>query len=128
MHYSYKFSKERKKKLLSNNETLIFGILKSLITGFWLPNNLWYVITDNVIDFIYAIHPTTETLIVDLRKMSLSCKITLKVVPCILSTVLVTKLSRYFFIMFHVAINQLMHMVSCIQIEILIDRFGCQET
>ena len=128
MHYSYKFSKERKKNLLSNNETMIFGILKSLITGFWLLDNLWYAVTDNVIDFIYTMHPTIETLVVDLRKMSLSCKITLKVVPCVLSTVLVTKLSRYLFIMFHVAINQLTHMVSCIQIEILIDGFGCQET
>ena len=128
MHYSYKFSKERKKNLLSNNETLIFDILKSLITGFWLLDNLWYAVTDNVIDFIYAIHPTIETLVVDLKKMSLSCKITLKVVSCVLSTILVTKLSRYLFIMFHVAINQLTHMVSCIQIEILIDSFGCQET
>ena len=128
MHYSYKFSKERKKNLLSNNETLIFDILKSLITGFWLLDNLWYAVTDNVIDFIYTIHPTIETLVVDLKKMSLSCKITLKVVSCVLSTILVTKHSRYLFIMFHVTINQLTHMVSCIQTEILIDSFGCQET
>ncbi|WJZ87609.1 hypothetical protein VitviT2T_006978 [Vitis vinifera] len=32
-------------------------------------DNLWYAVTDNVIDFIYAIHPTIETLVVDLRKM-----------------------------------------------------------
>ncbi|CBI38306.3 unnamed protein product, partial [Vitis vinifera] len=44
--------------------------------------------------------------------MSLSCKITLKVVSCVLSIVLVTKLSRYLFIMCHIAINQLTHMVS----------------
>ena len=127
MYYPFRFSKKWKQKLLFSNGTLIFCILKSYIIGFLLSDNLWYAAIDNVIDFIYAIHPTTEPLVVDLRKMSLSCKITLNVVSCVISFVPVTKLSRYLFIVFHVSINQLAHLVSCVQIEILINSFWLLE-
>ena len=97
------------KKLLYSNGTWIFGILESLITSFWLPDNIWYAVADKAIGAIYAIHPTPETFASDLVKKSLSsvfdsgggdelqndiedgCS-------SVLLTAQVTKLSRYLFI------------------------------
>mgnify|MGYP004714745081 FL=1 len=42
-------SEEDKKRLLSTNGSRVFGILESLITGFWLPENIWYAAADRAI-------------------------------------------------------------------------------
>lgn len=121
-----RLSEADKKKLLSGNGSRIFGILESLITSFWLPEEIWYAAADKAIGAIYAIHPTPETLASDLVKKSLS-----SVFDCtggvdlqndienggnnIPSTVQVTKLSRYLFIVSHVAMNQLSYIESCVR-------------
>ncbi|KAM7260107.1 hypothetical protein ACFE04_015848 [Oxalis oulophora] len=65
-----RLSEEDKKKLLLNNGSRIFSILESLVTGFWLPDNIWYAAADRAICAIYTIHPTPETLAADLIKKS----------------------------------------------------------
>uniref|UniRef100_A0A2N9FEF9 Condensin-1 complex subunit CAP-D2 n=1 Tax=Fagus sylvatica TaxID=28930 RepID=A0A2N9FEF9_FAGSY len=119
-----RLSEDDKKKLLSVNGSRVFGLLEKLITGFWLPENIWYAAADKAIAAIYTIHPTPETLAADLVKKSLS-----SVFDCsggdelqndidsssasVLTTVQVVKLSRYLFIASHVAMNQLLYIESC---------------
>lgn len=67
-----RLSEEDRKKLLSSNGSRVFSILESLVTGFWLPENIWYAAADKAIAAIYAIHPTPETLASNLVKKSLS--------------------------------------------------------
>lgn len=117
---------EDKKKLLSTNGMRVFGILECLVSGFSLPENIWYAAADKAIAALYSIHPTPETIAADLVKRSLkyafessegselqndidsgSCNV--------LTTVQVAKLSRYLFIVSHVAMNQLVYIESCIR-------------
>ncbi|KAJ1401699.1 HEAT repeat associated with sister chromatid cohesion protein [Sesbania bispinosa] len=115
----HRLSEDDKKKLLANNSVRIFGILESLITGFWLPANIWYAAADQAITAIYAIHPTPETIAADIIKKSLS----------FLNndddgndfdssdsrpiTTQVAKLSRCLFVISHIAMNQLVYIESC---------------
>ncbi|XP_027065587.2 condensin-1 complex subunit CAP-D2 [Coffea arabica] len=119
-------SEEDKKRLLSTNGSRVFGILESLITGFWLPENIWYAAADRAIATIYSIHPTPEILASSLVKKSLS-----SVFGCFggdelqnevsngskstITTVHVTKLSRFLFVASHVAMNQLVYIESCVR-------------
>ncbi|XP_062112016.1 condensin-1 complex subunit CAP-D2 isoform X2 [Humulus lupulus] len=121
-----RLSQEDKKKLLSSNGTRVFTTLQSLITGFWLPENIWYSAADRAIATIYTIHPTPETLSADLVKKALS-----SVFECsggedlqneidggnaaVLTTVQAAKLSRYLFVVSHVAMNQLVYIESCLR-------------
>ncbi|XP_058210768.1 condensin-1 complex subunit CAP-D2 isoform X2 [Rhododendron vialii] len=121
-----RLSEEDKKKLLSSNGSRVFGILESLITGFWLPQNIWYAAADKAIAAIYAIHPTPETLAADLVKKSLT-----SVFNCsggdelqndissgntnFLTTVQVTNLSRYLFVTSQVAMYQLLYIETCVR-------------
>ncbi|KAL2501833.1 hypothetical protein Fot_35681 [Forsythia ovata] len=121
-----RLSEEDKKKLLSTNGSRVIGILESLVTGFSLPENIWYAAADRAIATIYTIHPTPETMAADLVKRSLS-----SVFDChgedklqndmdygsssVLTTVQVTKLSRYIFIVSQVAMNQLVYIESCVR-------------
>ncbi|THG22113.1 hypothetical protein TEA_014420 [Camellia sinensis var. sinensis] len=121
-----RLSEEDKKKLLSSNGSRVFGILESLVTGFWLPENIWYAAADKAIAAIFAIHPTPETLAADLVKKSLS-----SVFNCsggdeleneidggntnVLTSVQVTKLSRHLFVVSQVAMNQLVYIESCMR-------------
>ncbi|PON31588.1 Condensin subunit [Parasponia andersonii] len=121
-----RLSQEDMKKLLSNNGTRVFTTLQSLITGFWLPENVWYAAVDRAIATIYTIHPTPETVAADLVKNSLN-----SVFDCtggedlqneiesgnatVLTTVQVAKLSRYLFVVSHVAMNQLVYIESCLR-------------
>lgn len=121
-----RLSEEDKKKLLSSNGSRVFGILESLITGFWLPQNIWYAAADKAIAAIYAIHPTPETLAADLVKKSLT-----SVFNCsegdelqndissgntnFLTTVQVTNLSRYLFVASQVAMYQLLYIETCVR-------------
>ncbi|WRX25150.1 Condensin complex subunit 1 [Theobroma cacao] len=121
-----RLSEEDKKKLLLSNGSRIFGILESLITGFGLPDNIWYAAADKAIGAVYMIHPTPENLAADLVKKSLSSVIDgstvdalhndIKSGTCsVLTTVQVAKLSRYLFVTSHVAMNQLVYVESCVR-------------
>ncbi|XP_058107000.1 condensin-1 complex subunit CAP-D2 [Magnolia sinica] len=121
-----RLSEEEKGKLMSSGSSRVFGILQSLITGFWLPENIWYAAADKAISAIYSIHPTPEALAADVAKRSLS-----SVFDCsganelqndldnpstnFLSTVEVAKLSRFLFVVSHVALNQLVYIESCVR-------------
>ncbi|OMO50666.1 Condensin subunit 1 [Corchorus olitorius] len=121
-----RLSNEDKKKLLLNNGSRIFGILESLITSSGLPDNIWYAAADKAIGAVYMIHPTPETLAADLVKKSLSSVFEGSGGEAlqndidsgnsrVLSTVQVTKLSRFLFVTSHVAMNQLVYIESCIR-------------
>lgn len=119
-----RLSEEDKKKLLSSNGSKVFGILGSLVTGMWLPDKIWYPAADKAITAIYTIHPTPEILAAEIVKKSIS-----SVFDCagedeleneinttnILTTVQVSKLGRYLFIISHVALNQLVYTESCVR-------------
>ncbi|CAN4118527.1 unnamed protein product [Withania somnifera] len=116
-----RLSEEDKKKLLSTNGSRLFSILESLVTGFWLPEHIWYAAADRAIATIYTIHPYPAKMAADLVKKSLS-----SVFDCregdelqndssnMLTTVQVTKLSRLLFVVSHVAMNQLVYIESWI--------------
>ncbi|GAU24201.1 hypothetical protein TSUD_23380, partial [Trifolium subterraneum] len=114
-----RLSEDDKTKLLANNSVRIFGILESLITGFWLPANIWYAAADKAITAVYSIHPTPETIAADMIKKSLSSVFkdcggsdidTTSSMPI---TVQVAKLSRCLFVITHIAMNQLVYIESC---------------
>lgn len=118
-----RLSDDDKKKLLVSNNVRIFGILESLITGFWLPGNIWYAAADKAIAAIYSIHPTPETMAANMVKKSLSSVFndgggdvqndvdTSN--ASILTTVQVAKLGRCLFVISHIAMNQLVYIESC---------------
>ncbi|TYG47909.1 hypothetical protein ES288_D11G380000v1 [Gossypium darwinii] len=121
-----RLSNEDKKKLVLSNGSRIFGILESLITGFGLPDNIWYAAADKAIDAVYILHPTPETLAADLVKKSLSSVFDgtsgdalqndiSSSNSIVLSTIQVVKLSRYLFVTSHVAMNQLAYIESCVR-------------
>ncbi|KAK9180866.1 hypothetical protein WN944_024002 [Citrus x changshan-huyou] len=121
-----RLSQEDKKKLLLSYGSRVFATLESLITGFWLPDNIWYTAADKAISAIYTIHPTPETLAVDLVKKSLSAVFDYvggeephNGIDCVgtsmPTTVQVSKLGRYLFILSHIAMNQLVYIESCVR-------------
>ncbi|WZZ17756.1 hypothetical protein YC2023_110845 [Brassica napus] len=121
-----RLSEEDKKKLLLSSGSRLFSILESLITGNWLPENIFYATADKAISAIYMIHPTPEALASTIIKKSLSTVFDVveqdqaqsdsdgNTVDC-LTTVHVAKLSRFFFVVSHIAMNQLVYIESCIQ-------------
>ncbi|RDY13843.1 Condensin complex subunit 1 [Mucuna pruriens] len=118
-----RLSEDDKKKQLASNSVRIFSILESLITGFWLPSNIWFAAADKAIAAVYAIHPTPETIAADMIKKSLSsvCNDGGVNVQSDIDTgsgsmpltVQVAKLSRCLFIISHIAMNQLVYIESC---------------
>ncbi|XP_027364340.1 condensin complex subunit 1 [Abrus precatorius] len=118
-----RLSEDDKKKLLASNSVRIFGILESLITGIWLPMNIWYAAADKAIAAIYAIHPTPETIAANMIKKSLSSVCNDGGVNVLSDTdtssgsmsitVQVAKLSRCLFVISHIAMNQLVYIESC---------------
>lgn len=117
-----RLSEEDKKRLLASNCIRVFGILENLITGFWLPENIWYAAADKAIGAIYAIHPTPETLAADLVKKSLSSVFNCNGgdglqndIKSEITTAQAAKLSRYLFVITHVAMNQLLYIESCVR-------------
>ncbi|KAK3009796.1 hypothetical protein RJ639_015159, partial [Escallonia herrerae] len=121
-----RLSEEDQQKLLSSNGSRVFGILESLVTGFWLPENIWYAAAEKAITTIYTLHPTPETLAADLVKRSVSLVFLTtggdelqndrqSSCPNFLTSVQVTKLSRYLFLVSHVAMNQLIYVESCVR-------------
>ncbi|KAL5546545.1 hypothetical protein UlMin_006232 [Ulmus minor] len=121
-----RLSQEDKKKLLSSSGSRVFAILESLITGFWLPENIWYSAADRAIAAMYTIHPTPETLAAEMVKKSLN-----SLFDCsggedlqneidngnasALSMVQVAKLGRFLFLVSNVAMNQLVYIESCLR-------------
>lgn len=121
-----RLSEDDKKKLLASNGNRIFGILESLITGSWLPENIWYGAADKAIGAIYTLHPAPEIIAVRLVKKSQS-----SLFDCGESNnsqpgedsgithaptmVQVGKLSRYLFVISHVAMHQLVYIESCVR-------------
>lgn len=121
-----RLSEDDRKKLLLSNGSRVFGILESLVTGFWLSENIWYAAADKAIAAVYTIHPTPETFAANLVKKSLR-----SVFDCsggeelqneigsgsvgILATVQVERLGRYLFVVSHVAMNQLLYIESCLR-------------
>lgn len=120
-----RLSVEDKKKLLSTNGNRVFSILQGIISGFSIPESIWYAATDRAITTLYAIHPTPETIAADLVKISLKSVFESSEGtemqpdmdcgrPHALTSVHVAKLSRYLFVVSHVAMNQLAYIESCI--------------
>ncbi|RWR88379.1 condensin complex subunit 1 [Cinnamomum micranthum f. kanehirae] len=121
-----RLSEGEKEKLMSSSSSKVFGMLQNLITGFWLPDNIWYAAADKAISAIYSIHPTPETLATDVVKRSLSSIFDCNGEKEVLnpldsqdtnfpSTLQVSKLSRFLFIISHVALNQLVYIESCVR-------------
>ncbi|KAH0928393.1 hypothetical protein HID58_014120 [Brassica napus] len=121
-----RLSEEDRKKLLLSSGSRLFGILESLITGNWLPENIYYTTADKAISAIYMIHPTPETLAATIIKKSLSTVFdvvgqdqpqndTDDSIVDFLTTVQVSKLSRFLFVVSHIAMNQLVYIESCTQ-------------
>lgn len=119
-----RLSHEDKKKLLSSIGSRVFTTLQNLVTGCWLPENIWYAAADRAIAAIYTIHPTPETLAADLVKKSVSSVFDYSGGEdlqneidggnaSVLTTVQVAKLSRYLFVVSHVAMHQLVYIESC---------------
>ncbi|KAG1371126.1 condensin complex subunit 1 [Cocos nucifera] len=117
---------EEDKEKLRNTSSRIFGILHSLVTGFWLPENIWYAAADKAISTIYSIHPTPEAFAADLVKKSLSSVFGgtgRDKAPSdadndsvnFLFTVPAAKLGRFLFIISHIALNHLVYIESCVR-------------
>lgn len=119
-----RMSEEERKRLLLTNGNRVFGILEILIAGFGLPDNIWYAATDKAIDVIYMIHPTPEAFAANLVKKSLSSVFDggdmlqngiSNSTAGLLTTVQVSKLSRYSFIASHIALKHLVYIESCVK-------------
>lgn len=121
-----RLSGEDQKKLLSKSGSRLFGILESLITGPGLPENIWYAAADRAITTIYTIHPTPETFAADLVKKVLRSVFDFNggddlqtVSPTdntnVLTKLEVTKLSRFLYIVSHIAMSQLVYIESCVR-------------
>ncbi|XP_019710246.1 condensin-1 complex subunit CAP-D2 isoform X2 [Elaeis guineensis] len=117
---------EEDKEKLRNTGSRIFGMLHSLVTGFWLPENIWYASADKAISTIYSIHPIPEAFAADLVKKSLSSVFSgtgRDEAPNdadndsinFLFTVPAAKLGRFLFIISHVALNHLVYIESCVR-------------
>ncbi|KAL3637175.1 Condensin-1 complex subunit CAP-D2 [Castilleja foliolosa] len=120
-----RLSEEDKKKLLLTNGNRVFGILESLVSGFSLPENIWYAAADRAISALYNIHPAPETIGATLVNRLLKSVFDSSEIDLqgdidsgnsnVLTTVQVAKLSRYLFVVSHVAMNQLVYTESCVR-------------
>ncbi|KAK8916374.1 hypothetical protein KSP39_PZI022557 [Platanthera zijinensis] len=81
---------EDDKEKLRFNGSKIFGVLQSLVTGFLLPERIWYAAADKAISTLYSIHPAPETFAADL-------------------------LGRFLFVVSQIALNQLVYVESCVR-------------
>lgn len=119
-----RLSEEDKRRLMMSNGSRLFGILESLVTGFWLPEDIWYAAADKAIGAIYTLHSSPETLAAELVKKSLNSvfdvnggdEIQKDIENCStseLTTIQVAKLSKFLFVVSHVAMNQLLYIEFC---------------
>ncbi|KAL6145156.1 hypothetical protein ACLB2K_055844 [Fragaria x ananassa] len=84
-----RLSEDDRKKLLLSTGSRVFGILESLVTGFWLSENIC----------------GGEELQNEIGSGSVG----------ILATIQVERLGRYLFVVSHVAMNQLLYIESCLR-------------
>ncbi|KAK9075874.1 hypothetical protein SSX86_004203 [Deinandra increscens subsp. villosa] len=106
------------KNLLTSHGSRLFGVLDSLITGSWIPEHIWYAAADKAISTIYAIHPSPETLAADLVIRSHNSVFGVDGLQNdnnVLTVVQVSKLSRFLYVVSHVAMNQLVYIESCVR-------------
>ncbi|KAG0453440.1 hypothetical protein HPP92_024744 [Vanilla planifolia] len=119
-----RLSEEDKERLRCNGGK-VFGVLKSFLTGFWLPENIWYAAAEKAISTIYSIHLTPEAFAVDLVKNYLnlifSCTISNEATCQADNTgtnsnsVSASKLGRFLFVTSHIALNHLVHIESTVK-------------
>lgn len=125
-----RLSEEDRKKLLANNGSRIFAALESIITGSWLPENIWYSAADKAIGAIYTLHPAPEIIAARVVKKSQTFVFNFGDSGPLQhdkenenetetvhgpTTVQAGKLSRYLFVISHVAMHQLMYIESCVR-------------
>lgn len=116
-----RLSEPDKTKLLSNYGSKIFGMLERVVLGFGLHGNVWYPAAENAINAIYALHPTPEIIAADLVKKSMSSlfnegdELEIPINFDYLSSVKVAKLSKFLFVVSHVAMNQLVYIDLCLR-------------
>lgn len=120
-----RLSEEDKEKLRSTGGR-VFGILQNLLTGFSLPEKIWYAAADQAIRTIYSTHPMPEEFAADIVKRSLTsvfnCGGKDQVLDDVsngsinfLSIVPEAKLGRFLFIVSHIALNHLVYIETCIR-------------
>ncbi|KAL6498518.1 Condensin-1 complex subunit CAP-D2 [Orobanche hederae] len=117
-----RLSEEDKKNLLTNGNR-VFGILERLVSSFSLPENIWYAAADRAISALYSIHPTPEIVAVNMVNKSLESvfdsversDLQTGNASNVSTTVPVARLSRYLFVVSHVAMNQLVYTESCVR-------------
>ncbi|PIA48168.1 hypothetical protein AQUCO_01400624v1, partial [Aquilegia coerulea] len=121
-----RLSKEDKENLMASCGNRVFGILQGLISGLSLPENIWYAAADKAISVIYDVHPAPESFAADLVKRSYRSVFDYSggdelpndiesVSTGITSILQVAKLSRYLFVISHVALHQLVYIESCVR-------------
>uniref|UniRef100_A0A803MJ92 Condensin-1 complex subunit CAP-D2 n=1 Tax=Chenopodium quinoa TaxID=63459 RepID=A0A803MJ92_CHEQI len=127
-HTLQRLSEEDRKKLLANNGGRIFGTLESLVTGSWLPENIWYSAADKAIGAIYTLHPAPDIIAARMVKKSQTFVFNFGDSGPLQhgtenengtvnapNTVQAGKLSRFLFVISHVAMHQLMFIESCVR-------------
>ncbi|KAI3472260.1 hypothetical protein Pfo_029748 [Paulownia fortunei] len=110
-----RLSEEDKKKLLLTNGNRVFGILECLVSGFSLPENIWYAAADRAIAALYIIHPTPETIATDLVKRSLKSVFDSSEGSELQTGMDLAAPIRYLFVVSHVAMNQLVYIECCVR-------------
>jgi condensin complex subunit 1 len=126
-----RLSVEDRESLVSVNRR-VFNVLQSLTIGPGLPEQSWYAAAEQAINAIYALHPMPEMFLADvIRKFHGSVfgqtEAPEQVVPHVENeedvaslpngplSVQVTKLSRYMFVVSHVAMKHLVYIESCVR-------------
>lgn len=126
-----RLSIEDRDSLVSVNRR-VFNVLQSLIIGTGLPEQSWYAAAEQAINAIYALHPMPEMFLADvIRKFHGNVFGQTEAVEQVAShveneefaaslpngslSVQVTKLSRYLFVVSHVAMKHLVYIESCVR-------------
>ncbi|KAG2258256.1 hypothetical protein Bca52824_077550 [Brassica carinata] len=110
-----RLSEEDKKKLLLSSGSRLFSILESLITGNWLPENIYYATADKAIKALASTIIKILSTVFDVVGQDQAQNDTDDNTVDCLTTVQVAKLSRFLFVVSHIAMNQLVYIESCIQ-------------
>ncbi|XP_068660218.1 condensin-1 complex subunit CAP-D2 [Aristolochia californica] len=118
-----RLSEADRNKLMSTNGSRVIGILQTLITGFGLPVSIWYAAADKALSVIYSLHPTPEIIAADMLKKSLHFVFDFgeedgppsDLEGRDISTVKVSKLSRFLFLTSQIALRQLLYIEFCVR-------------
>ncbi|KAL6657434.1 hypothetical protein ACP70R_005214 [Stipagrostis hirtigluma subsp. patula] len=117
---------EEDKRRLMNTTSRVYAALHGLITGFSLPDKIWYGAADKAISTIYTLHPAPEIFATEIAKKSLNSVFgalgmegvsngdaSLNVT--FLSSVAASKLGRFLFIVSHIALNHLVYIENSVR-------------